>query len=125
MMAECACEHIKAKPNGTKGTKKKDPSDIMIHDRGTQKMATMSKRNDIMDMCEGDKWLSTKLVDECLSNLVVPDLHCNEGTSIKFHCVDMSTMKFALEQNHCTLGHTQKIERFLKNELGDPNDHMM
>ena len=123
-IAECAREYIIPKPNRKKGTKKKDISDIIVFDGGTQKKQTILKRSDIMDMYQGDEWLSTKLIDAYLSNLVVPDLHRYQDTTrFKCHYVDMSVMKFTLEENYFTLGYTVKFEKLLKNKLGNPNDY--
>ena len=124
LIAECAREYVIPKQNRKKGTKKKDISDVIVFDGGTQKKQTILKRTNIMEMYQGDEWLSTKLIDAYLSNLIIPDLYrYKDTTRFKCHYVDMSVMKFTLEQNYFTLGYTVKFEKLLKNKLGNPNDY--
>lgn len=122
-ISKFAREYISMKKNKKNSHKE---SDIIVFDGSTQKKQVTLKRSDVMEMYEKAEWLNTKLIDAYLSNLVLPDLHrYKHSQNCKCHYVDMAVIKATLEESITALGYTNRFEKLLKKQMGNPNDYDM
>ena len=121
LMSSLAREYVDEAKNGSNINK---DFKIIVLDGCTQKKQVVLEQSDICVMYEGQEWLSTKLIDAYLSNLVIPDLHRHKHSrNCKCHYVDMSVMKQTLEDSKDSLGYTAKFEKLFNNKVENLTDY--